>query len=48
VIDSADNRVIGEIPAGKARTSIAVQPSARQAYVTDENDGTIEVLNIPH
>jgi len=46
VIDTADNRVIAEIPAGKGPTSISVLPNGRQAYVTDENDGTIEVLNL--
>jgi YVTN family beta-propeller protein len=47
VIDTADNRVIAEIPTGRAPTSIAVLPNGRQAYVTDEGDGTIEMLNIP-
>jgi YVTN family beta-propeller protein len=47
VIDTANNRVIAEIPAGRAPTSIAVLPNGRQAYVTDEGDGTIEMLNIP-
>jgi DNA-binding beta-propeller fold protein YncE len=47
VIDTADNRVIAEIPTGKAPTSISVLPDGRQAYVTDENSGTIEILNIP-
>ena len=47
VIDTADNRVIAEIPTGRAPTSISVLPNGRQAYVTDEGDGTIEMLNIP-
>jgi DNA-binding beta-propeller fold protein YncE len=47
VIDTADNRVLGAIPTGKAPTSISVLPNGRQAYVTDENDGTIEILNLP-
>ena len=47
VIDTADYRVIGEIPTGKAPTSISVLPNGRQAYVADENDGTIEILNLP-
>jgi YVTN family beta-propeller protein len=47
VIDTADNLVIAEIPTGKAPTSISVLPNGRQAYVTDENDGAIEILNIP-
>jgi serine/threonine-protein kinase len=47
VIDTADNRVIAEIPTGKGPTSISVLPSGRQAYVTDENDGMIETLNLP-
>jgi len=47
VIDTADNRVIGEIATGKAPTSISVLPNGRQAYVTDENSGSIEILNIP-
>ena len=47
MIDTADNRVIAEIPTGKAPTSISVLPNGRQAYVTDEGDGTIEMLNIP-
>jgi serine/threonine-protein kinase len=47
VIDTADYSVIGEIPTGKAPTSISVLPNGRQAYVTDENSGTIEILNIP-
>jgi DNA-binding beta-propeller fold protein YncE len=46
VIETADNRVIGEIPTGKAPTSITVLPGGHQAYVTDEGDGTIEILNI--
>jgi YVTN family beta-propeller protein len=47
VIDTADNRVIAEIPTGRAPTSISVLPNGRQAYVTDEGDGSIEMLNIP-
>jgi YVTN family beta-propeller protein len=47
VIDTADNRIIAEIPTGRAPTSISVLPNGRQAYVTDEGDGTIEMLNIP-
>jgi YVTN family beta-propeller protein len=47
VIDTADNRVIAEIPTGKGPTSISVLPNGRQAYVTDENDGMIETLNLP-
>ena len=35
------------VPTGKAPTSISVLPNGRQAYVTDENDGTVEVLNMP-
>jgi DNA-binding beta-propeller fold protein YncE len=46
VIDAADNRVIGTVSTGKAPTSITVLPNGRQAYVSDENDGTIEVLNL--
>ena len=46
VIDAATNHVIGSIPTGKAPTSIAVLPNGHQAYVTDEGDGTIEILNI--
>jgi DNA-binding beta-propeller fold protein YncE len=47
LIDAADNRVITEVPAGKEPASISVLPSSRQAYVSDEGDGTIEVLNLP-
>jgi len=47
VIDTADNRVIAEIPTGKAPTSISVLPNGLQAYVTDEGSGTIEILNLP-
>jgi serine/threonine-protein kinase len=47
VIDTADNRVIAEIPTGKAPTSISVLSDGRQAYVTDEDDGMIEILNLP-
>ena len=47
MINTADYRVIAEIPTGNAPTSISVLPNGRQAYVTDENDGTIEILNIP-
>jgi YVTN family beta-propeller protein len=47
VIDTAASRVIAEIPTGRAPTSISVLPNGRQAYVTDEGDGTIEMLNIP-
>jgi DNA-binding beta-propeller fold protein YncE len=47
VIDTANNHVIAEIPAGKQPTSISVLPNGRQAYVSDEGDGTIEILNIP-
>ena len=47
VIDTADNRVIAEIPTGKAPTSISVLPDGLQAYVTDEGSGTIEILNLP-
>jgi len=44
VIDTADNHVITNFPTGKAPTSIAMLNNGR-AYVTDENDGSIEVLN---
>jgi DNA-binding beta-propeller fold protein YncE len=47
VIDTADNRVIATVPTGKAPTSISVLPNGRQAYVTDDGDGTIEILNLP-
>ena len=46
VISTAGNRVIAEVPTGKAPTSIAVLPNGRQAYVSDDGDGTIEILNI--
>ena len=36
-----------QVPTGKAPTSISVLPNGRQAYVTDENDGTIEIINLP-
>ena len=39
-------RSIAEVPTGKAPTSISVLPNGRQAYVTDSNDGSIEILNI--
>ena len=48
VIDTADNRVVGTVKTGKAPTSISVLPNGLQAYVTDENDGTIEILNLGH
>ena len=46
IVFTADNRVIATVPTGKAPTSISVLPNGRQAYVTDDGDGTIEVLNI--
>ena len=48
VIDTADNRVVGTVATGKAPTSISVLPNGRRAYVTDENGGTIEILNLGH
>lgn len=45
VIDTAGNRVIASIPAGKNPTSISVRPDGRQAYVADEGDDSVEVLN---
>jgi YVTN family beta-propeller protein len=47
VIDTANNLVVAEIPTGKGPTSISVLPNGRQAYVTDENSGSIEILNLP-
>jgi YVTN family beta-propeller protein len=47
VIDTANNLVVKVIPAGKAPTSISVLPNGRQAYVTEENSGAIEILNLP-
>ena len=47
VIDTANNLVVTEIPAGKAPTSISVLPNGRKAYVTEENSGAIEILNLP-
>ena len=47
VIDTANNLVVAEIPAGKAPTSISVLPNGRKAYVTEENSGAIEILNLP-
>ena len=47
MIDAAANRVIGKVSTGKAPTSISLLPNGRQAYVSDENDGTVEVLNLP-
>jgi YVTN family beta-propeller protein len=47
VIDTANNLVVAEIPTGKAPTSISVPTNGRQAYVTDENSGSIEILNLP-
>ena len=45
VINTADNQVIGTIPTGKAPTSISILPDGKRAYVTDEGDGTIEIVN---
>jgi YVTN family beta-propeller protein len=47
VIDTADNLVIAKISTGKAPTSISVLPNGRQAYVTEENSGSIGILNLP-
>lgn len=47
VINTADYRVIKEIATGNAPTSISVLPDGSRAYITDENDGRIEVLNLP-
>jgi DNA-binding beta-propeller fold protein YncE len=47
VIGTADNLLIGKIPAGKAPASIAVLRNGRQAYLTDEGSGTITILNLP-
>ena len=47
VIDTADDLVIDQIPTGKGPTSISILPNGHQAYVSDDNDGTIEILNLP-
>ena len=46
MIDTVANKVTAEVPAGNAPTSISVLPNGRQAYVTNEGDGTIDVLDI--
>jgi YVTN family beta-propeller protein len=48
VIDTAGYRVVGAVKTGKAPTSISVLPDGSRAYVTDENDGTIAILNLAH
>ena len=47
VINTANNRVIAEIPIGISPTSIGLLSNGRQAYVADENSGSIEVLTLP-
>ena len=45
VIDAATNKVIGTIKTGKQPTGIDF--NGRQGYVTDEDSGTVEILNFP-
>ena len=47
VIDTATDKVIDTIKTGKQPTSIDQLPNGRQAYVTDEGSGSVEVLNLP-
>ena len=46
VIDAATNRVTKTIPTGAGPTSITVQPSGDQAYVSNLNGGTVTVLKL--
>ena len=45
VIDAATNKVIGTIKTGKQPTGIDF--NGHQGYVTDEDSGTVEILNFP-
>ena len=47
IISASYSQTIDEVPTGKEPASISVLPNGHQAYVSDEGDGTIEVLNLP-
>ena len=46
VIDAATMTVTATVPTGDAPTSVAVLPTAGEAYVTNLHDGTLTVLNL--
>jgi YVTN family beta-propeller protein len=45
IITIATNTVTGSIPVGNAPTGVAFSPTAKVAYVTNEDDGTISIIN---
>jgi DNA-binding beta-propeller fold protein YncE len=45
VFDTATNTVTATIPVGGPVTSVDVLPNGRQAYVTDQKNGTVTILD---
>ncbi len=46
VVDARNLRVVARIPTGKGRHDIAVSDDSRFAFITNEDDGTLSVIDV--